>query len=323
MAVLDIGLQVQIRVDGQPLKEYRPEVDEESSSEKKCIQYVECLTDKEFEINMSVLELYKWDSPALKCRIYLDGAYVASSTLLPQRKITTCGGFTEDGFVKTFVFSKINTVSDESSASNFADDVQSLSKIEENKVLIDRVSRAISKPAPNPAGKKDLVRNGSSGNDSLIPSVVHEKAMKGEVKSHGVTFASKPVPESKSKGAKQKHATYKTTYLDDPKFPLGVFKFKYRSKESLQQLLVIPRTPEPEDVSEVPDIKPVDLQGLSADERKDVEEHIRRLKTSNDRAALPALRVKHERGEEENQGGLNKRAKASQREIEVVDLIDD
>ncbi|EHK96630.1 hypothetical protein M7I_7681 [Glarea lozoyensis 74030] len=252
MAVLDIGLQVQIRVDGQPLKEYRPEVDEESSSEKKCIQYVECLTDKEFEINMSVLELYKWDSPALKCRIYLDGAYVASSTLLPQRKITTCGGFTEDGFVKTFVFSKINT-------------------------------------APNPAGKKDLVRNGSSGNDSLIPSVVHEKAMKGEVKSHGVTqpFA------------------------------------KWSCTESLQQLLVIPRTPEPEDVSEVPDIKPVDLQGLSADERKDVEEHIRRLKTSNDRAALPALRVKHERGEEENQGGLNKRAKASQREIEVVDLIDD
>lgn len=60
--------------------------------------------------------------------------------------------------------------------------------------------------------------------------------------------------------------------------------------ESLHQLLVIPRSPEPEDVKIVPEEPPVDpdgpndvnglsnLDGLSSDQRKQVEQYIRQLK---------------------------------------------
>ncbi|EPE24582.1 hypothetical protein GLAREA_08434 [Glarea lozoyensis ATCC 20868] len=63
-----------------------------------------------------------------------------------------------------------------------------------------------------------------------------EKALKGQAISHGVVFGGevREPPE---------RPHYKRTYPDGYYTPLAIFRFKYRSREALQQELIIPRSP--------------------------------------------------------------------------------
>ncbi|KAF7863811.1 hypothetical protein EAF04_006776 [Stromatinia cepivora] len=85
--------------------------------------------------------------------------------------------------------------------------------------------------------------------DTPIP--VHEKALKGQAMSHGTTLG---VPQAVMKGEK-----YHSQYLDGRDYPIAIYRFKYRSKKSLQSLLILERTPEP---SPFPSPSPI-LNGAS------------------------------------------------------------
>jgi hypothetical protein len=111
MAILPAieGLEVQIHVDGQALKEYSSDEDFDSAPANHCIRYVEAATNKEFAIHMSTNQDYIWNSPVLHCHIELDGSYITSTILRPNKKVATVRSITEDGYIRTFLFSKINT----------------------------------------------------------------------------------------------------------------------------------------------------------------------------------------------------------------------
>jgi hypothetical protein len=113
MAVLDAvpGLEVQIYVDGQPLKEYRDEDDQPVvASPNECIQYIESQTDKEFSIKASTHQDYKWNSPALKARMFLDGAHMTGRFIYRNNEHGLISGVSlAGGFLSAFTFSKIDT----------------------------------------------------------------------------------------------------------------------------------------------------------------------------------------------------------------------
>ncbi|KAE9368568.1 hypothetical protein N431DRAFT_415093 [Stipitochalara longipes BDJ] len=73
---------------------------------------------------------------------------------------------------------------------------------------------------------------------AAAPAEISEKALKGQAISHGVSFGEEVrvrVPEK----------TTEPVYPDDYHNPLGVFRFRYRSREALKQELIIPRSPSP------------------------------------------------------------------------------
>jgi hypothetical protein len=113
MAILDAypGLEVQIHVDGQALKEYKSDIDEDPgiNPENQCSQYIESATDKEFAIHLSANQNYKWSSPSLKCHIILDGSRMKSATIEPGRESKIIKDVFAAGSYRPFIFSRINT----------------------------------------------------------------------------------------------------------------------------------------------------------------------------------------------------------------------
>jgi hypothetical protein len=83
-------------------------------------------------------------------------------------------------------------VLEEASFSNIERDVKGLSKVGDIKIVVNRVSRFVGEPPVNrgvakkPHGK-DVPSKSSHFKDLQICANVHEKVMKGEVKSHGIT----------------------------------------------------------------------------------------------------------------------------------------
>ncbi|KAE9368746.1 hypothetical protein N431DRAFT_547659 [Stipitochalara longipes BDJ] len=66
---------------------------------------------------------------------------------------------------------------------------------------------------------------------------VHEKALKGDAKSHGTALS---VAEKIARGP-----VSRTEKKDGEDYPLAIFRFYYRSQDALKQMHIIPRTPSP------------------------------------------------------------------------------
>ncbi|KAH5442985.1 hypothetical protein HBI23_168540 [Parastagonospora nodorum] len=66
---------------------------------------------------------------------------------------------------------------------------------------------------------------------------IPEKALKGRALSHQSTFGT-PAPAKPSFGVS-------SDYLDPEKKPFAIFHFKYRSRDALKALMIIPRSPSP------------------------------------------------------------------------------
>ncbi|KAJ8066197.1 hypothetical protein OCU04_005283 [Sclerotinia nivalis] len=106
--------------------------------------------------------------------------------------------------VKPFIFSNIITSVDDSKLASIKEDSDRLSVVGEIMVKVYRK--------------------------------MHEKALKGQAMSHGTTLG---VPQ-----AVMKKKRYTSRYLDGEDYPIAIYRFKYRSKRSLQSLLILERTPE-------------------------------------------------------------------------------
>jgi hypothetical protein len=82
-------------------------------------------------------------------------------------------------------------VLEEASFSDIEQDKMELSKFGEIKVVVNRVSRSAVGLANRNAAKKPQGKDAPSMNfqpkDRQIPANINEKAMKGDVKSHGIT----------------------------------------------------------------------------------------------------------------------------------------
>ncbi|KAF5868624.1 uncharacterized protein Bfra_012272 [Botrytis fragariae] len=207
------GIEVSICVDNEPLIEH---TDRNAKAEQSTVlKYVEVVPDKEFTIRITTDKSFKWTSPYIVLDIMVDGMEIRTLPIGRQEF-------------------------DEELRDEIEDDLSRFKKTGEVKVGLYRAKsvRKLSatqarKHCPNFWKQPEL-------NDHLIKDV-HWDAISGrlESQSHIATLGpAKPAVEDPCI-----RAVYDVKYMDFDRSrsvkPQGVFKLRYRSKESLKALLVI------------------------------------------------------------------------------------
>lgn len=223
MAVLDSlpGLTVSVCVDGQALNEFeddeavvssKPGVIGEYQAARTVTKYIEAMSDKEFTVKILLDTGYRMDCGSLGLPISVDGIWAneplmsKSNTdvrgdllLTPMTRVVegsyvAAPGKPEEQFIKTFKFCKLET-------SNIMLSIfrriqaNILSAIDDNKLKdVKHDAEAVSKVG---LIEVKVYRNGDkcpipgivpSDISASLQAEVHEKALKGQAKSHKITY---------------------------------------------------------------------------------------------------------------------------------------
>jgi len=201
--------------------------------------------------------------------------------------------------IKHFRFSKLETTSDDSKLAQLKEDSERVRGIGEILVKVYRTFNVVKQQART-SYQRDF--------GTRLSTSVHEKALKGEAKSHSISCGDETTVKIKS-------WQYSSDYLDGKQFPLAVFRFCYRSKEALKQLLILERTPEPESLSPEPSF----MHALDPDQQREATTYMKRLKNSQQ----TGVTIKRERNSNGNEiAGTRKRARKSGAKI-IIDLTND
>ncbi|KUJ09409.1 uncharacterized protein LY89DRAFT_724405 [Mollisia scopiformis] len=308
------GVEVTICVNGIPLEEFDDPPEEgtpfQPNTTKSISKYVKSMTDQEFTIKYTMGHPFDVDCPNLKVHVCVDGKSVPGKAFdrdrFPGGKIVEgiISGvkYVENGekMFKTFCFSAVKTTLDDDAYKRVDKDINLMAKVGSIAVTLWRGGDAV-----RVSRKKDW-------SAKLRTSDVHEKALKGEPKYHGVSLGdAKPVAF--------KNTILRTAKLDET--PLASFTFKYRSegksRVALKELLVIERTPEPEEPSPAP-AEAVSFEDLDADQKRKVEEFMRNLKSGSSQA--PG--IKREFKTEDGPSSQPKRPRRLGEKV-TIDLTDD
>ncbi|KAI9047800.1 hypothetical protein LZ554_008509 [Drepanopeziza brunnea f. sp. 'monogermtubi'] len=246
MAILDAvpGLEVTIQSFDEVLPEYQDDGDWTQSRfahiPKACRsqKYVECQTDAEFRIRITLKHPYKMNSQSLVFKANVDGHGIAQATCT-DAWFARCSGYYMELITarldrisptqlssRALKFSSIKKV-DDADSTRVKNDAKALAGIGEIVVSVFRAQQK--EEHVQPAAHYTL-------SQYKPPTEVAEKALKGKAISHGVAFGEQQIVTRMSK---------ETYDLDGPNNPIGVFVFKYRSREDLQSELIIPRSPSP------------------------------------------------------------------------------
>ncbi|KAK0118014.1 hypothetical protein ONS95_012325 [Cadophora gregata] len=264
MAVLDIlpGIEVVVCVDDEPLAEIATENDEIQhpdptviEDQKGCTKtnYVQSTTGKTFTIYIKASDPYDLKDTDLIFHVEVDGNFIKAPLLLQadyedkfwddevEGPVIFNG---EEAIVLSLTFTAIKTTSK-----------QLLSKaIEKQKKVLESVglievgvyrARCTGEelkrsPSEELQTKKDMKKADFS-------KTYHSKVTVKENISHGSSLSdAKPAGDEKM---------FITEKIDGEEYPIGLFKFKYRSKKALKELGVIPRTPSPESSPAPPHIE--------------------------------------------------------------------
>jgi len=227
MAILDSipGLEVFVCVDDEPLQEYDDDGDDEGEVEhtqfaeyqgaRTVGKFVESVSDKEFSIRINLETSYVMDCASLLFPIHIDGkrcwepvlakTYYAhsiqGSRVLSRVTINARGvravapGIEEREFLQKFKFSKIDvsklllTHCDNGKLLIFpAMDDDKLANVREDMKRIQDVGEIIVKVYKG-GETKDVTRTTTARNVDLrsVGDKVHEKALKGDAKSHSAS----------------------------------------------------------------------------------------------------------------------------------------
>jgi len=328
MAILNKlpGLEVTININGVPLQEYKQDSDDlyeaspglsgEWQDARTVCKYIEAATDTEFSIVVTGEPEFERSSPSLICALYIDGKWVwepifTEPTLRrPKFRSETKGIFVDmptgrgdQSLLKKFKFAKIETTSDDARVGDLKNDTERMGKVGEILVKIYRGDKG--EPSQNKLTSFDPLGDGSGE--------VHEKALKGQAKSHSVLLG--PADEM------VKTPLYHTTKrIDGDGFPIAIFKFKYRSREALKSLLIIERTPEPS-VTPEPD-EPINVDELSASQKAKLDKFLKGLTGKNVSRPDRSVKREHDNGEGSSSGQERKRSRVSGQKIEI-DLTGD
>ncbi|KAH8597435.1 hypothetical protein B0O99DRAFT_684760 [Bisporella sp. PMI_857] len=327
------GVEVTICVDGEALKEYEAENEEAKheieavrlhQAERTVTKFVESVTGKVFCVKIQVHPSCKESLYKLGFETLVDGVR-AMEPLISRRAYCTSTmeelilGFTHraTSTLQRFMFAEIKTKADGTNLEKINKDRDSMAQVGEIQVYVHRLDNGIQQTK---CTSQQITLNRSYEDE------IHEKALKGESKSHGVVLGT-PEPITNGK-------VFKCKNIDGKDYPRAIFKFKYRSTgkiigsyggrygdlvssgnktiEALKQLLVIERTPEPE-----PNILDA-IEDLTAEERRevaDVAARLRKRRLASDRGN--SINTKSEVDE-----SPSKRARKSEN-IVIVDLTED
>ncbi|PQE27999.1 hypothetical protein CJF32_00005767 [Rutstroemia sp. NJR-2017a WRK4] len=244
-------IEVTVDVDKRPLKEYNDDDLEivpgkigEHQASRTVAKYIEAVSGKEYSIKVEVGSGYKRDCPTLGITITINGKIVNSWFLRKGRKFklpystrvnevrTMVDGH---AIHKCFRFAELQTkylfeAHDDPRLFGIEKDIENVEKMGEITVQIHRRAATV---------KSSKSRTNTF--EFSEPAMVHEKALKGEAKSHGTKLGLASL-------VKHTHTTkYRAEYIDGDDYPIAIYRFKYRSEGSaLKSLSIIERTPEPE-----------------------------------------------------------------------------
>lgn len=290
MAVIDeLGIEVKVIVNGTEATEYIPDEEPDfdgdnfDPSTKTCCRYVESIDNAEFAVRAAVMS--ERDKPGNKWlddsktngfafSLSFDGGKKAAGFLVDQNHRVSIRDSTYDAATSTkrnFRFASVSTV-DDANKQRIANDMETAKDLGLIRVVVKRVIIICNKIRGSTTSRDISER--ANRDFSLA-----EKALKGKAISHGTTLA----PPVKCFGPVW---FTETSPVDRSHSPFAVFYFKYRSKEALQQELIIPR---PRSLS-----MESDVENLSAAElRRLARERLSQMKGDKKRAA----RIKDEGGE--------------------------
>ncbi|KUI73783.1 hypothetical protein VM1G_09341 [Cytospora mali] len=262
MAIIEeLGIEAKILVDGSAATEYTPDEEPEiegdnfGPSTRVCCRYVEAIDNAHFALHAGIASVNspgnKWLEESwengFSFGISIDGGKTVSSQIVQQYQYDTLQGVIDGqtGTIRKFRFASVSTV-DDASKNRVAKDLKAAKNLGLIRLVIRRVVvTSITRNSASPIDTSNL----ANGEISLA-----EKALKGKAISHGTTLSA-PV---------RYNALFVSTSPVDPKdSPFAVFYFKYRSKEALQQELIIPRPRSLSMESDVDNLSPEELRRLA------------------------------------------------------------
>ncbi|TGO80941.1 hypothetical protein BPOR_1500g00020 [Botrytis porri] len=320
MVVLDKlpGLEVAVRVNGVQVQEYDDDEDVEigpgpsgeHQASRTVSKYIEAIDGAEFSIICTLLPKLKFNAPNLRARVSVDGNYAQGRIITPEDigrspcKFEGPINFHPIGNRSTlqrYRFSELRISSEEGRLSSLKKDKVEAEKVGAIEIRIWRASKTVPVQPVHP----QTVHSSSN--------TFHEKALKGQAKSHNVSYS----PETTIPAPRYVNAIN----LDGEDYPIAIYKFKYRSKECLKQLMIIERTPEPED-SPTPGPEPdIDLDNLTAGQKERLKAFLRNEGIAAGRASnTPERKIKRER---DNGEGSSNQARRKKCTTVVVDLTAD
>ncbi|KAK2625524.1 hypothetical protein QTJ16_004836 [Diplocarpon rosae] len=284
MAILNAvpGLQVTIQSSNEDLQEYEDDGEWSQrrfahiSEGRRSQKFVESKADAEFRIRLTLKHPFKMDSQSLAFKVSVDGHGIAQATC-------TDSWFTRSsGYYMELITAKLDRISP-TQLSSRALKFSSIKKGKWNlNMLMTTGSLALVDDPDSTRVKRDVKALAEIGQivvsvfraehrDVYLPPLVNyssahhrppaevaEKALKGQAISHGVAYGEQQIVTRASK---------ETYDLDGPNNPIGVFVFKYRSREDLQSELIIPRSLSPE-TAPAPALRARTSTGDSAEKRR-------------------------------------------------------
>lgn len=223
------GVEVDITVDDEPLHEHIEAGFKEES--KTVTRYVQAKSDQKFAVRIKLAKGTRMKGHCLVFEIYVDGKLAHDPLVdwynVRDRSHTRIvrGHYLSPSIVQPFRFESLEQVSDGKIFQGEVDLAPSLGTIEI--VASHRYQFQAS----------DRSNNAISG-----VGIVSEKALKGRALSHGVAFDNATI------GNKQ--TRYETRLVRENEPVAAKMVFKYRSYESLQVEMIIPRPPPPQPLEE-------------------------------------------------------------------------
>ncbi|QSZ37469.1 hypothetical protein DSL72_008567 [Monilinia vaccinii-corymbosi] len=316
MAILDKlpGLEGSVEVGGVQVREYEDEEEidvkpgpvGEHQAARTVSKYIEADDGAEFIIKCSLLPQFKMDSPNIQADVSVDSNYAEGRIFEPVKQGTPVR------FQGPKTFNPSSIAAERWLLQKYrANEEARFSSLNQNKVDAEKVGMIevrvwrVSELTP---------MEPRTSRRSTAPNKFHEKALKGQAKTHHVSYsAATPTTASNIVSA---------TMLDGIDYPIAIYKFKYRSKEALKQLLIIERTPEPED-SPTPGPAPdFDLHDLTPAQKERLQTFLRNEGIADGRTSnTPERKIKRER--EIGRGSSNQAGLKKSRTTEVIDLTAD
>ncbi|KAI0535622.1 hypothetical protein GGR58DRAFT_529297 [Xylaria digitata] len=228
------GVQVTVQIASEDAKEYDAGEEEQPPAEHPACpivtKYIESIDDAQFVIKVTASSDYEWgyQNHALRATVNIDGNHISSKTISSPRESTISN---KKAFCQQsqnwkkyeLRFSAVSTIEDHHQE-RLEGDLEAVKHLGLIRVTIDRC--IVRQSAPRT--KRRSVHR-------IQKFEFLEKSLKGKAISHGTSLSSLQII--------QPPRTTHLTPLREDNGPIAVFNFLYRSRDALQQSLIIPRDP--------------------------------------------------------------------------------
>ncbi|PVH81475.1 hypothetical protein DL98DRAFT_587389 [Cadophora sp. DSE1049] len=355
MALLESlpGVEVTVCVDGEALKEYNTENDIVTNKNRVAARqksrtitkYIEATTGKGFLVKIVVKAPYKMNCHNISFTVEVDGQYIKSHLMTKNNLAKDLNGPKKEwscsiegpvekvrsrGAVKCMHFTEIHSTDEALASTVIRKQGLQTSKVGEIVIYVHRCS-----------GLRKARGGHSQTKFHELDSAekVHSKVLIKDAKTHSVALKY----QKRARLGRSVH----TTEIDGKDFPIAIYRFKYCSMKSLQDLQIVPRVEDlepvvvdsppqrPRNQGEQVAARAASLAGDFGDLSSAIEELIKKaMRRVADGINSPEIKseivlapgVKRERPDDEADANPSKRAKCTKKRSigrMIIDLTEE